>query len=79
MFESTMFEFIDKVSWPVAILLVLSIGLAPYAPPHVWEKLVMLKEGALKRPLDWFDLFLHGTPWVFLALKAMRLMMKAGG
>jgi hypothetical protein len=30
---------------------------------------MMLKNGTLKRPVDWFDLFLHATPWVLLFLK----------
>ena len=68
-YEEVPFEFIDKVSWEVAILLVLSIGLAPYAPPHVWEKLNMLVAGELIRPIDWADLLFHGTPWALLLLK----------
>ena len=62
-------SFLDKFSWPIIIILCLSIGLAPYKPPHVWEKLIMLSQGRLVRPIAWFDLFLHGTPWVILILK----------
>jgi len=51
------------------IFLCLTLGLAPYNPPHLWEKLVMLKNGTLKRPVDWFDLFMHATPWFMLFLK----------
>ncbi len=64
-------ELLDKIPWEIAVLLVLSIGLAPYKPPHIWEKLLMLTGGTLKRPLDWFDLVLHGTPWVILVLKGV--------
>ena len=71
-------ELLDKVPWGIAVLLVLSIGLAPYKPPHVWEKLLMLSEGTLKRPIDWFDLFMHGAPWVLLILKAV-FSFKSGG
>jgi hypothetical protein len=63
-------ELLDKIPWEIAILLVLSIGLVPYKPPHIWEKLLMLSQGTLKRPMDWFDLLLHGTPWLILVLKA---------
>jgi len=51
------------------IFLCLTLGLAPYNPPHLWEKIVMLKNGTLKRPVDWFDLFMHATPWGLLFLK----------
>ncbi len=70
-------ELLDKIPWEIAVLLVLSIGLVPYKPPHVWEKLVMLSHGTLKRPIDWFDLFMHGAPWVLLILKAV-FSLKSG-
>jgi hypothetical protein len=51
---------------PVAVFL----ALAPFHPePHLWEKLKMLFDGTLSRPIDIFDLFLHGTPLVILLLK----------
>ncbi|TNE85572.1 MAG: RND transporter [Rhodobacteraceae bacterium] len=53
-----------------AILFAGLLGLAPFTPePHIWEKLKMLVAGTLVRPIDWFDLLLHGTPWVILAIK----------
>ena len=61
--------FLDKITWDLAILACLTLGLAPYRPPHIWEKLVMLSEGRLRRPIDWFDLFFHGAPWIILLLK----------
>ncbi len=60
------------------MLLVLSIGLAPYKPPHIWEKLVMLSKGTLTRPIDWLDLLMHGAPWVILLLKGV-FVLRAGG
>jgi hypothetical protein len=62
---------------PVAILL----ALAPFFPePHLVEKLRMLSRGELRRPLDIFDLFLHGTPLVLLLVKAgLDLARKLGG
>ncbi|OGW41218.1 MAG: RND transporter [Nitrospirae bacterium GWD2_57_9] len=67
-------EFISKMSWGMLILACLTLGLAPFAPPHIWEKLQMLFRGQLVRPIDWFDLVLHGTPWVLLLLKAVVSM-----
>jgi hypothetical protein len=62
-------NFIDGISWEVAVIASLTLGLAPFRPPHIWEKIVMLSRGELKRPLDWFDFFLHGAPWAVLVLK----------
>jgi hypothetical protein len=62
-------HFIADQPWAMFVFLCLTLGLAPYNPPHLWEKLVMLKNGTLKRPVDWFDLFMHATPWVMLFLK----------
>ncbi len=54
----------------VALIVALTLGLAPFAPePHVWEKLRLLGEGRLHRPIDLFDLVLHGTPWLLLFAK----------
>ena len=57
--------------WGVVIILCLTIGLAPFSPPHVTEKLVLLFRGELTRPLDWFDFAMHGLPWVLLGAKAL--------
>jgi hypothetical protein len=62
-------EFIAKMPWGLLALSCLTLGLAPFAPPHIWEKLQMLSRGELVRPIDWFDLALHGTPWALLILK----------
>jgi len=62
-------NFLDKLPWSVIIIFCLTLGLAPYKPPHIVEKLTMLFQGRLVRPLDWFDLVLHSTPWVLLVLK----------
>ncbi|GAB6051354.1 hypothetical protein JCM17960_01740 [Magnetospira thiophila] len=69
-------------SLPLGLLVVaaLTLGLAPFVPePHVWEKIKMLAAGTLNRPLDIFDLLLHGTPWILLGLKALRLITQSGG
>ena len=58
------------INWPILIVACATIGLAPLFPePHVWEKLQMLVQGNLTRAIDWFDLVMHGTPWVLVALK----------
>jgi hypothetical protein len=64
-------QFLNKLSWSAVIVLCLTLGLAPFYPPHLFEKIMMLVKGQLKKPIDWFDLFLHGSPWILLILKAM--------
>lgn len=71
LFQERSMEAIQNVSWGVVIILCLTLGLAPFAPPHIWEKLNMLVNGELKRAIDWFDLFLHGSPWILLILKGV--------
>lgn len=68
-----MFDFIDKIPYtPLAIFTVFMI-LAPFKPmPHVLEKLIMLKNGALNRPIDIFDLFFHCIPLIILIIKIVR-------
>ncbi len=65
-------SWLDQIPWAVVVLLCLTLGLAPFAPPHLWEKLQMLSEGRLVRPLDWFDMLFHAAPWVLLILKIVR-------
>jgi hypothetical protein len=69
-------EGLAKVSWGIVIIACLTLGLAPYTPPHLWEKLNMLIKGQLTRPIDWFDLFLHSTPWILLILKGVSSLKK---
>ena len=55
--------------WLIASL---TLGLAPFTPPHIWGKLKWIYGGGAfsgenpMQPMDWFDLFLHGTPWLML-------------
>jgi hypothetical protein len=67
-------KFIDQMPLMVLIAIALTLGLAPFSPqPHVVEKLHMLFSGSLSRPIDIFDLLLHGVPWILLAIKLMRM------
>jgi hypothetical protein len=67
-------KWLDKLPITVILPLAVFLALAPFVPePHLWEKLKMLVAGTLTRPIDIFDLFLHGTPLVLLVLKLLRL------
>lgn len=66
-------KFIDQIPLSVVVILALTLGLAPFTPqPHVVEKLFMLFSGELSKPIDIFDLVLHATAWILLALKLVR-------
>ncbi len=63
----------DHLPWNLLIIAALTLGLAPFLPePHIWEKLRMLVQGALTRPVDIFDLVMHGAPWLLIVLKTIR-------
>jgi hypothetical protein len=69
-----MLAFFDQIPLNILILAALLLGLAPFFPePHLWEKLKMLAAGTLTRLIDIFDLVMHATPVVLLALKLIRM------
>ena len=75
-----MLDWLDNVSLGTIAIIALLLGLAPFSPePHLWEKLKMLADGTLTRPIDIFDLFLHGAPLVVLALKLVRDRQRGKG
>ncbi|MFZ1389240.1 MAG: RND transporter [Thiolinea sp.] len=70
-------HLLSKIPLSLIVIACLTIGLAPFFPvPHVWEKLTLLAQGALSRPIDIFDLLLHGTPWVLLILRLLLVRSK---
>jgi len=46
----------------------LTFGLAPFTPPHLYEKLCYIVNGQEMLPIDWIDVVMHGSPWVLLIL-----------
>ncbi len=72
-------NWLDKIPLSTLLIVALLLGLAPFTPePHLWEKLKMLAAGTLARPIDIFDLLMHGTPVLLLVLKLARLSLKKG-
>lgn len=71
-------QLLNKISWPIALIGCLTLGLAPFTPPHLYEKIGMLIHGELKKPIDVFDLFFHAVPWLvlFLKISACRARVK---
>lgn len=66
-------KWLDRIPYMFIVPLAFFLALAPFSPePHLWEKLKMLFAGTLVRPIDIFDLLLHGTPLLVLVLKILR-------
>lgn len=66
-------QFIDQFPYPILIVLTLFMLGAPFVPePHLVEKMRMLFEGTLTRPLDIFDVFWHLLPAIILVIKIVR-------
>lgn len=66
-------QFIDRL--PFSLLLVMTVFMlaAPFVPePHLVEKMRMLADGRLTRPLDILDVFWHLAPTILLTLKIVR-------
>jgi hypothetical protein len=56
------------------ILLCLTLGLAPFVPePHIWGKIKWIYGGANgMTAMDWFDVVLHGSPFIYLIYKILK-------
>lgn len=70
-------KYLEKIELRFVVILCASLGLAPFFPPHIWEKLQMLFAGELTKPIDIFDFFFHGLPWFLLIAKLMTLRGKS--
>lgn len=67
-------QWLDNISFSMVLMIALLLGFAPFFPePHIVEKIRMLSQGELKRPIDIFDLFWHTWPFVLLAVKLIRM------
>ena len=72
-------KWLDRIPWSLLVIGSLTLGLAPFLPePHLVEKLKMLAAGSLQRPIDIFDLFLHGAAPALLTLRLLRLATLRG-
>ena len=68
-----MWSLLDKIPYIVIIPLAVWMLLAPFRPmPHALEKLNMLLNGNLIKPIDIFDLIFHLFPALILLLKGIK-------
>ena len=73
-------KWLDRIPYGVLLTLAAFLTFAPFVPdPHLWEKLKMLATGNLVRPIDIFDLLMHGLPLVLLAVKLVRMRRQGAG
>jgi len=66
------------LSVKVGLIASLTLGLAPFVPePHIWGKLKwIIGGGGGMGIVDWFDVILHGAPWLFLILSLIYYKKK---
>jgi hypothetical protein len=65
--------WLDNLQWSMLLIAGGMLALAPFTPePHLFEKLRMLAHGNLVKPIDIFDLVMHSSPLVLIAIKAAR-------
>ncbi len=63
-------RWLDHIPFPILIAATLFMLGAPFVPePHLVEKMRMLQEGNLTRPLDIFDVLWHLLPLILLVVK----------
>jgi hypothetical protein len=58
----------------VAIAIIMA--LMPFGEtPHLWQKLQLLKSGYLHKPVDWFDLSIHGVPLLLVLINLVQKLV----
>jgi hypothetical protein len=66
-----------RQNWKLFLLASLTLGLAPFNPPHILGKIQwILGGGAISgdnpmQLMDWGDLLLHGSPWILLIISIL--------
>ncbi len=69
-----MFKLIDKIPLLPLTIAAIFMMLAPFVPePHLLEKIRMLSNGELTKPIDIFDLFWHSLFVTILLIRLARL------
>lgn len=69
---------IARIPWAIIIIACVTVGLAPYNPPHVWTKTILLFTGQLTQAVDLWDLFFHVLPWFLLVIKSVAALRSRG-
>jgi len=68
------FKLIDRIPLLPLTVAAIFMMLAPFVPePHLLEKIRMLSNGELTKPIDIFDLFWHSLFVTILLIRLVRL------
>jgi hypothetical protein len=71
-------RWLDRIPLLWLALIAGWLAVAPVVPePHLIEKLRMLTQGQLTRPIDIFDLLLHSVPLLLLLIRLVRRLRQA--
>lgn len=71
-----------RKNWSLFLIASLTLGLAPFNPPHIIGKIKWIMGGNAfsgefaMQSQDWFDVLLHGSPWVLLMISAVLNLFK---
>lgn len=69
-------------NWKFFLLASLTLGLAPFNPPHIWGKLQWILGGNAfsgensMNSEDFFDVFIHSSPWILLITSSILIIIK---
>jgi len=70
-------KLLDKIPYDILIVFAVILAIVPISPePHLVEKVRMLLNGTLSKGIDIFDLIMHSSPLLLLAMKAIFSMSK---
>ena len=71
-------KWLDNIPLVMLMAMAILLGLAPFAAePHLIQKIKMLLDGSLVKPIDIFDLLMHATPSVLLLVRIVRIVLKS--
>lgn len=68
-----------RKNWKLFLLASLTLGLAPFNPPHIWGKLQWILGGNAfsgenaMQTQDYFDVLVHGSPWMLLLISSILI------
>ena len=71
-------NWLDQIPLWALIVGAALLGLAPFPfkpEPHLWQKLQMLADGTLSRPIDIFDLAMHAALPLLLVVRLVRMAL----
>jgi hypothetical protein len=75
--DNSAMKIIDSIPLSTLVIASLLLGLAPFVPePHLVQKISMLANNELVKPLDIFDLLMHSSPSVLLVIRLIRIKKK---